>query len=139
MKAFKAYIKQRFYNEFWKVAEKYVKSDFDKADLSYYRLRKSGEVEIDNINIEHIWCSNLPEMKIKFDVAFSISLIVYEGNHRYDDYEEKIIWLLSESEGDIEKKFDDFIIKDTYRYNGKSRIQTLIDDSLVSIISRNDL
>ncbi|MBS4761157.1 ImmA/IrrE family metallo-endopeptidase [Carnobacteriaceae bacterium zg-ZUI252] len=139
MKSFKEYIKQRFDNEFWKVAENYINIDFCIDDLSLYKLRKLGDVEIDSVNIEHIWCSDMPAMKIKFDVAFSVSLIIHEGDHRYDDYEEKIIWLLSECEGDIENNFDDFIIKDTYLYNGKLRNRTPMDDSLVPIISKEQL
>lgn len=139
MKSFKEYIKQRFDNEFWKAAKTYINKELCIDDLRLYKLRKPDDVEIDAVHIEHIWCSDMPGMKVKFDVAFSISLIVHEGNHRYDDYEECYVWLLSECEGDIDKNLDDFHINATYVYSGKNRERMPLDDSLIPIISKEQL
>ena len=86
-----------------------------------YKLHRPGEPEIDDVKVEHIWVFDRPSMRIQFDVAVSLNLIIPKADHHYDDYEEKTIWLMLRCEGDLDKELEDMAIFEVSAYNGKNR------------------
>lgn len=91
-------------------------------------------MEISDVKVEHVWVNDLPDMKIQFDVALSIWLEISEGDHHYDNSEEKTIWIMARCRGDLDCALNDFEIFDISAYNGKNRAQNPMDDSLVPYI-----
>jgi len=138
-RSFADYVKQRFDNDFWAVAESYLESNIQTLDLEQRRIHRAGDYEITNVNVEYIWVEDKPEMEIHFDVALSIWFDVHEGNYHYDDYDEHIVWIIAHCRGDLDKNLDDFEILNVSKYNGKSRPQNPMDDSLVPIIPYDNM
>ena len=138
-RSLKDYIKQKFDNKIWAVAETFLNNNTAYIKSLASKLHKPGEVEIADVNIEHVWVEDQKEMKINFDIAVSIIFEIQEGNYRYDDYEEKTVWLLIECTGDLNEQLDDFRVLNHELYSGKNKVKAPLDDSLVPVISTNDL
>lgn len=138
-RSFKDYIAKRFDNKFWEIAERYLQDDFDSSSLTFYRLHRPGQPEIDDVKVEHVWVDDLLGMDIQFDVALSLSLSFPEADHHYDNSEEKTIWMMVKCQGNLERRLDDFTVSDYSAYNGKSRAQNPLDDSLVPYIAYDQL
>lgn len=131
---FTKYVANRFDNEFWAVAEKYLNDNKDSLCCELKRIHRAGEMEISDVKVEHIWVDDLPGMQIQFDVALSIWFEISEGDYHYDDSEEKIIWIMARCRGDLDCELNDFEIFEVTGYNGKNRAQNPMDDSLVPYI-----
>ncbi|MDY4784090.1 hypothetical protein [Pygmaiobacter massiliensis] len=134
-RSFKDYVAKRFDNQFWEIAERYLSEEFDPSALVFYRLHRPGQSEIEDVKVEHVWVDDLPGMDIQFDVALSLSLSFPEADYHYDNSEEKTVWMMAKCRGNLECHLDDFFIYDHSAYNGKSRAQNPLDDSLVPYIS----
>lgn len=104
-----------------------------------YRIHKIGEIEISDVKVEHVWVEDKSDMEISFDVAVSIYFEIHEGDYHYDDYDEHIVWMMVHCCGDLNQKLDNFEILSVSKYNGKSRMQDPMDDSLVPIIPHDKL
>lgn len=81
----------------------------------------------------------MPGMDIQFDVALSLSLSFPEADHHYDNSEEKTVWMMAKCRGNLERRLDNFVVFDYSAYNGKSRAQNPLDDSLVPYIAYDQL
>jgi len=121
IRSFTEYIKNTFENQFWAIAEEYLCKNFDTLDIKLYKVNKAGEPEITEVQVEHIWVDNLPEMKIQFDVALSIAFEIPEADYHYDNSEEKKIWIMLRCRGDLDCNLNDFEIFDVSTYTGKYR------------------
>ena len=77
--SFTEYVKQRFDNDFWKIAEEYLYNNIDSIEINTNKIHRAGECEISDVKIEYVWVENLPEMDIKFKVALSIDFIYSRG------------------------------------------------------------
>lgn len=137
--SFTEYVSSEFSDQFWKAAEDYLQNhwDFDRYELR--RLKRPGKPELDNVNVEHVWVFDKPDMRIQFDTAVSLHIIIPEGDYHYDDYEEKIVWLMMRCEGDLDKNLEDMSIFEVSPYNGKNRTKNPLDDALVPVIDKNKL
>lgn len=133
-RSFTEYMKKRFDNSFWAVAEEFLTDNTDYVEGLSYKLHKVGDVEILDVSVEHVWVEDKPDMEIQFDVAISVNFCIQEGDYHYDDSEERSIWLMVQCRGDLDKNLDDFEILQYDGYNGKSRGQDPMDDSLVPYI-----
>ena len=138
-RSFKDYVAKRFDNKFGEIAERYLQDEFDASSLTFYRLHRPGQPEIDEVKVEHVWVDDLPGMDIQFDVALSLSLSFPEADHHYDNSEEKTVWMIVKCRGNLECHLDDFVAFDYSAYNGKSRAQNPLDDSLVPYIAYDQL
>ncbi|MDD4495629.1 MAG: ImmA/IrrE family metallo-endopeptidase [Eubacteriales bacterium] len=138
-RSFKDYIAKRFDNKFWEIAERYLQDEFNPSSLTFYRLHRPGQPEIDDVKLEHVWVDDLPGMDIQFDVALSLSLSFLDADHHYDNSEEKTVWLMVRCRGNLERCLDDFVVCDYSAYNGKTRAQNPLDDSLVPYIAYDQL
>lgn len=103
-RSFKDYIKQKFDNEIWAVAETFLNNNTSYIKSLASKLHSSGEVEIGDVNVEHVWIEDQDDMRINFDLAVSVVFNIQEGDYHYDDYEEKTVWLLLECTGDLDKR-----------------------------------
>ena len=94
-RSFKDYIKQKFDNKIWAVSETFLNNNTSYIKSLESKLHRPGEVEIADVNIEHVWIEDQENMKINFDIAVSVIFDIQEGDYHYDD-EEKTVWLLRE-------------------------------------------
>jgi len=133
-RSFTEYVAKTFDNQFWAAAETYLDENIESLDIELYRIRKAGEPEIADVKVEHVWVDDLPEMKIQFDVALSVTFEIPEADYHYDDSEEKTIWLMVRCSGDIGCNLEDFNIFEVSSYTGKNRAKNPLDDSLVPYI-----
>lgn len=133
-RSFTDYVAKTFDNQFWAVTEEYLHENLHSLDIELYRIHKAGEPEITEIKVEHFWVDDLPEMKIKFDVALSVIFEIPEADYHYDNSEEKKIWIMVRCCGDLACNLQDFEIYDVSGYNGKNRAENPMDDSLVPFI-----
>lgn len=133
-RSFTEYVAQTFDNHFWAVAETYIQENLESLDIELYRVHKAGEPEIANVQVEHVWVDDLPEMKIQFDVAISVIFEIPEADYHYDDSEEKTTWLMVRCRGDLSCNLEDFEIFEISDYKGKNRAKNPLDDSLVPYI-----
>lgn len=138
-RSLKDYVAKRFDNQFWEIAERYLTDEFDSSSITFYRLHRPGQPEIEDVKVEHVWVDDLPGMEIQFDVALSLSLSFPEADHHYDNSEEKTIWMMVKCRGNLNRRLDDFTVFDYSAYNGKNRAQNPLDDSLVPYIAYDQL
>lgn len=138
-RSFTDYVKKKYDNEFWAVAEEYLKTHINSMELSLYHVHKVGEIEISDVVVEHVWVHDLPDMNIQFDVALSIDILIHEDDYHYDDYDEKKIWIMVRCCGDLEQDLNDFRIFECCEYNGKNVSKNPMDDALVPVMSKNQL
>lgn len=64
-RSFKDYVAKRFDNQFWEIAERYLTDEFDSSSITFYRLHRLGQPEIEDVKVEHVWVADLPGMEIK--------------------------------------------------------------------------
>lgn len=88
------------------------------------RLHRPGDIEITEVQIEHVWVEDQEDMRINFDLTISVAFNIQEGDYHYDDYEEKIVWLLLECTGDLDKQLQDFNVLNYGLHNGKNKVQS---------------
>ena len=138
-RSFADYVRKRFDNDFWVAAESYLEANIHALGLEQRRIHRAGDHEISNVKVEYVWVEDKPGMEIYFDVAVSIWFEVHEGDYHYDDYDENIVWMMVHCRGNLDKNLDDFEILSVSKYNGKSRPQNPMDDSLVPIIPYSNL
>lgn len=139
IRSFTEYVQDTFYNRICTEAKSFVRNNASDLDLNIGKLHRFGDVEIDDIKVEHVWIHSLPGTRIGFEVAVSVDLVVYDGNHHYDNDQESLPWLLMKCEGDLAQGLKDFKIFSTEKYNGRGRHKDRLDDALVPVISRENL
>lgn len=139
VRSFKEYVSNRFYNSFCSAAKAVIRRNWDSFNVNCYKLNRPGEPEIDDIRVEHIWANDEPGMKIQFDAAVSVSLVIRDLDYHNDNEEYKTVWIMARCRGDLDKNFDDFDIFDCYPYDGKNRQENPMDDSLVPYMSSDSM
>lgn len=138
-RSFTEYIKKRFDSNFWAAAESYLEENLDSLDIELRRIHRTGETEISDVKVEHVWVEDKPGMEIHFDVAVSIWFETHEGDYHYDDYDENIVWMMAHCRGDLDKNLDDFEILSVSKYDEKNRVESPMDDALVPVMNKNQL
>ncbi len=63
-RSFTEYIKNTFYNQFFAVAEEYLRENFDPLDMTLYKVHKAGEPEVTDVQVEHVWVEDLPDVNV---------------------------------------------------------------------------
>lgn len=108
VRSFKEYMSNRFYNNFCSAAKAVIRRNWDSFNVNCYKFNQPGEPKIDDIRVEHIWANDEPGMKIQFDAAVSVSLLIRDLDYRYDNEEYKTVWIMARCGGDLDKNLDDF-------------------------------
>lgn len=135
--SFKEYIKKNLDNKLWALSEEWLRENFDPDELSYYRIRRPGDYELEDVNVDYIWVGDLPGTEIKFDVKVSLTIEVHEGDYHYDEVEEKKKYLLISFQGDLAKELSDVIRLEVVEFNGKNYHEKPMDDTLVPYITQD--
>ena len=121
--------------------EKYVAENWESLDLRTHSVYRIVAVEVVDGRVQRVYVSDLPGMRVAFDVGFEIDLSVGEGDYHYDENDECSIWLSIPCEGDLECGLDDWEI-DFDRisvYNPQKAPANSMTDALVLYISYDQL
>jgi hypothetical protein len=91
-----------------------------------------------DITIKFVSVSDLPELKIEFDVVVDAEIGVTEGDYHYDEYDICNQWLSIRCTGDLAFNLDDFNITSITPYQ-KGKMPRPLSDALVPYIYKEDL
>lgn len=61
-RSFKEYVAKTFDNQFWNIADVFLRENFDSLDLELYKVHKAGIPEIADVKVEHVWVEGLIEI-----------------------------------------------------------------------------
>ena len=138
-RSFTEYVADRFENELWESVETIINENPERLALNLRKVKTIDTVELQEINVEHVWTNDLPGMEISFDVAVSAEMEVRERDYHYDVSELAYKWFIVRFKGSLESDLNDAVI--TYKdvYSSKSRQKTPLDDALVPIINTEQL
>lgn len=139
MRSFTDYVAVRFENELFEAIQSYVSDNCDELDLRLYRIRNIGGIELSDIKVKSVSINDLPDMKIKFDVAVEAELEVRESDYHYDETENCTQWFMLKCSGDLDCNLDDFTISTVNEYSSKNKQAKPMSDSLVPIITKDEL
>lgn len=92
IRSFTDYVRNTFDNQFWAIADEYLRENINPLDMKLFKVHKAGEPEITDLQAEHVWVKDLLEMKIQFDVATSVTFEIPEADYHYDGSQEKKIY-----------------------------------------------
>lgn len=138
-RSFKAYIFNRFYNEFHDAISMFINENHDNLNIRSWHVDQVDETYLDDINIKHVFINDLPEMKIAFDVLIEAIFEIHEIDRRRDKYDEVSNWFKISCVGDLEKDLNDFSIEYVEIYSHKEKQAKPLSDTLVPIIKKEDL
>lgn len=138
-RSFKYYVADRFENELFDAIQSYIGDNYKNLDLKLYRVRTIGGIELSDIEVKFVSVSDLPDMKIAFDVAIEAELEVRESDYHYDESENCRQWFMIKCSGDLSSDLDDFEILSTTEYTSKNKQAQPMSDSLVPIINKDQL
>lgn len=119
------------------MSEEWLRDNFDPEELNYCKLHRSGEYELADVNVDHIWTGDLPGTEIKFDVKLSLIIEVHEADYHYDEVEEKKKYLMVSFQGNLALGLFDSIPLEVVEFNGKNYHEKPMDDTLVPYISHD--
>lgn len=119
--------------------QSYIGDNYKNLDLKLYRVRTIGGIELSDIEVKFVSVSDLPDMKIAFDVAIEAELEVRESDYHYDESENCRQWFMIKCSGDLSSDLDDFEILSTTEYTSKNKQAQPMSDSLVPIINKDQL
>lgn len=67
-RSFADYVKTKCYNGLFSAAEDYIRENADSMELRTYQVHRMGAIELQNATIQMVYVSDLPNMKLAFDV-----------------------------------------------------------------------
>ncbi len=138
-RSFTDYVANRFYNELFVAIQNYVTENNDNLDLRLYRVQNIGGIELSDIEVKFVSVSDLPDMKIEFDVAIEAELEVRESDYHYDESEICRQWFMLKCSGDLACNLDNLKISSVNIYTSKNKQAKPMSDSLVPLIQSEEL
>lgn len=133
-RSFAEFIKDKCYNGLYAAADQYVESHGALLDLKTRHVHRIGPVEFVDATIQRVYVQDLPGMRIAFDVGLELELMVREGDHHYDNYDQCFPWIRVSCEGDLSDGLKTWEIKHIEPYNPKSAPLNSLSDALVPYI-----
>ena len=133
-RSFAEFVKKKCYNGLYEAAESYVNDNWRSFNLYSKRLHKIGDVEFIDARIQRVYVSDLPGMRVGFDVAMEIELEIKEGDYHYDESDICYPWIRIFCEGDLARGLEDWKINSVFLYNQKTPPPNSLSDALVPYI-----
>ena len=120
---YKNYVAVKFEDELFTAIESFVEENKYDIDFRLYRVNNIGEIYLSDseMEVQHVFVNNLVGTKLEFDVIVEQYLEVFDTNHRLDESEHIKEWFHISCSGDIENKFEDFIIHNIEKYYEKEK------------------
>jgi transcriptional regulator with XRE-family HTH domain len=136
-RSFTEYVTERFENELFDAVQLYIEDNCDNLDLRLYRVHNIDDIELADMQVKSVSVNDLPDMRISFDVIIASGLVVHESYNDETEYCNK--WFILQCSGDLDSNLDDFTISKVEEYTKKRKQEKPLSDSLVPIISKDNL
>ena len=138
-RSFADYVKRKCYNGLFSAAEDYIREHADSMEFRTSRVHRVGVVELQDATIERVYVSDLPGMKVAFDVGLQLEVLIKEDDYHYDETDVNYPWIRISCEGDLSKALDDWIIINVEPFDKKNAPFNSLSDALVPYIKHDDL
>lgn len=138
-RSFADYVKRKCYSGLFSAAEDYIRDNADNMDFRTSRVHRVGVVELQDATIERVYVSDLPEMKVAFDVGLQLEVLIKEDDYHYDETDVNYPWLRISCEGDLSKALDDWRITNVEPFDKKNAPFNSLSDALVPYIKNDEL
>lgn len=138
-RSFADYVKRKCYNGLFSAAEDYIREHVDSMDFRTSRVHRVGVVELQDATIERVYVSDLPGMKVAFDVGLQLEVLIKEDDYHYDETDVNYPWIRISCEGDLSKALDDWEITNIEPFDKKNAPFNSLSDALVPYIKHDDL
>lgn len=138
-RSFADYVKRKCYNGLFSAAEDYVRDNADNMDFRTSRVHRVCVVELQDATIERVYVSDLPGMKVAFDVGLELEVLIKEDDYHYDETDVKYPWIRISCEGDLSKALDDWRITNVEPFDKKNAPFNSLSDAMVPYIKHDDL
>lgn len=138
-RSFADYVKRKCYNGLFSAAENYIRENAGSLDFRTSRVHRVGVLELQDATIERVYVSDLPGMKVAFDVGLELEVLIKEDDYHYDETDVKYPWIRISCEGDLSKALDDWRIINVEPFDKKNAPFNSLSDALVPYIKHDDL
>lgn len=138
-RSFADYVKRKCYNGLFSAAEDYIRENADSMDYRSSRVHRMGVVELQDVTIKRVYVSDLPGMKVAFDVGLELEVLIKEDDYHYDETDVKYPWIRISCEGNLSKALDDWRITNVEPFDKKNAQFNSLSDALVPYIKHDDL
>lgn len=138
-RSFADYVKRKCYNGLFSAAENYIRENAGSLDIKTSRVHRVGDLELQDATIERVYVSDLPGMKVAFDVGLELEVLIKEDDYHYDETDVKYPWIRISCEGDLSKELDDWRITNVETFDKKNAPFNSLSDALVPYIKHDDL
>lgn len=138
-RSFADYVKRKCYNGLFSAAENYIRENAGSLDFRTSRVHRVGDLELQDATIERVYVSDLPGMKVAFDVGVELEVLIKEDDYHYDETDIKYPWIRISCEGDLSKALDDWKITNVEPFDKKNAPFNSLSDALVPYIKHDDL
>ena len=118
-RSFADYVKRKCYNGLFSAAEEYIRENADSMDLRTSHVHRIGVVELQDATIERVYVSDLPRMRVAFDVGLELEVLIKEDDYHYDETDVNYPWIRISCEGDLSKALDDWRITNIESFDKK--------------------
>ncbi len=106
-----------------------MEQNWEGLDLDLRNIHRVGEVAMSDMTIKFVSVSDLPDLKIEFDVVVDAEIEATEGDYHYDEYDICNQWLSIRCTGDLAFNLDDFNITSITPYQKGKMPRPLSDAS----------
>lgn len=139
--SFTEYVKRTLENPLSDAVLNFIENnDANELGLHLYRIKEADEVMLDDIRIERVIVSDLPDTDIQFDVIIEATLVVYDVDRYHNDEPESARqWFCLNCRGNLADKLNDIEISNTSVYDMRKAQIRPLSDSLVPIIKKDDM
>jgi len=138
-RSFRDYVDHRFYNQLFTVVSDFLEGNAGMLGVRSYAVRSVNAARLEDIDIKFVMPDDRPGTRIAFDVLVEAQFEISERDRNYDRYDDKTTWFKVSCEGDLAKSLNDLAIIGICEYSFKDRRGNPMDDSLVPVISREQL
>lgn len=136
MKSIKEYFEARYYDDIYDHVTDYIDRHITNLQKKAYKLKQFGEYEVSDLSISKINVYDLLEMDIQCDVLVSTTLVVQDGDSRYDNEQEINLTYTLTYKGAVDEGI--FVLSDIKPFWDKENTSRLSQD-LVPIIKSTEL
>lgn len=140
-RSFTEYVKTCLDSQLWNALVGFLETvDISSLDLHPKKVRNIGEIELYDTSVQFVDVSDLPESRIAFNVVVDATLIIYDADRYHNDESESTHqWFMMHCEGNLDTALKDLAITGIDIYSNRKRAHRPMSDSLVPIISKNEL
>jgi hypothetical protein len=138
-RSFAEFVKIKCYDSLCDAAGEYVTENWRQLDLYSKRVQHIENAEFIDATIQRVYVSDLPGMRVAFDVVLELEIEISEANRHNDYSDECFPWIRVSCEGDLSQALCDWNIVNIEPYSKKNAPENSLSDALVPYIPNDKL